>query len=199
MHLPHLSFLAPCAIAGVLATALAGTAAWAQQPAAPKLVPAQSEITFTSKQMGVPVEGRFTRFDAQLALDPAHPETGKVAITVDAGSATLGAKETDAELPKPVWFNVARFPQATFQSSAIRSPGPNRYEVRGTLAIKGARQEVTVPVTLAQSGATTLATGSFPIKRLAFRIGEDEWADTSMVADEVQVKFKLAFTGLARP
>ena len=36
----------------------------------------------------------------------------------------------------------------------------------------------------------------FTIKRLEFKIGEGEWADTSMVADEVQVKFKLALTGL---
>jgi polyisoprenoid-binding protein YceI len=34
-----------------------------------KLLP-QSEISFVSKQMGVPVEGKFTKFDAQLAFDP---------------------------------------------------------------------------------------------------------------------------------
>ena len=62
----------------------------------------------------------------------------------------------------------------------------------GKLAIKGDERDVVVPVTLAQSGATTTATGAFPIKRLAFSIGDKEWADTSMVADEVQVKFKIA-------
>ena len=55
-----------------------------------------------------------------------------------------------------------------------------------------------VPVTLAQSGTTTTATGAFPIKRLSFKIGENEWADTSMVADEVQVRFKLALTGVGK-
>ena len=35
-----------------------------------------------------------------------------------------------------------------------------------------------------------------PIKRLAFKIGDGEWADTSMVADEVQVRFKLVLSGL---
>ena len=53
-----------------------------------------------------------------------------------------------------------------------------------------------VPVTLPQNVATTVASGAFPIKRLTFRIGEKEWADTSMVADEVQVKFKIALTGV---
>jgi len=53
-------------------------------------------------------------------------------------------------------------------------------------------------VTLTQNGTTTTATGALPIKRLAFKIGENEWADTSMVADDVQVKFKLALTGIGK-
>lgn len=173
---------------------LAGAPAFAQQA----LVPAQSEIAFVSKQMGVPVEGKFKKFDAQVAFDPAKLATSKISFTVDTGSATLGVKETDAELPKPTWFNVSKFPQATFQSTAIKSVGAGKYEVAGKLNVKGASQDVVVPVTLTQSGATTTAAGSFAIKRLAFKIGENEWADTSMVADEVQVKFKLALTGVPK-
>ena len=184
--------LAGMALAG--AALLAAGSAFAQQ----KLVPEQSEIVFVSKQMGVPVEGRFKKFDAQVAFDPAKPATSKVAFTVDTGSATLGVKETDAELPKPVWFNVPKFPQATFQSSAIKAVGAGKYEVAGKLSIKGASQDVVVPVTLPQSGAITTAAGSFAIKRLAFKIGENEWADTSMVADDVTVKFKLALTGVGK-
>ncbi len=202
MRFPFSSTSLPAAALTVAsAFTLAGASSvWAQQPPAGSqpLVPAQSEIAFVSKQMGVPVEGHFRKFDAKLSLDPAKPETGTVMITVDTASATLGVKETDAELPKPTWFNVGRFPQATFQSSAIRATGPGKYEVRGTLSIKGAAQPVSVPVALAQGGGTTTATGSFTIPRLAFKIGQDEWADTSMVADEVQVKFKLAFTGVPK-
>ena len=43
-----------------------------------------------------------------------------------------------------------------------------------------------------------MATGSFSLKRLAYKIGEKEWADTSMVADDVQVKFKLSLTGVGK-
>ena len=43
---------------------------------------------------------------------------------------------------------------------------------------------------------TTTASGSFVLKRLAFRIGDGDWKDTSMVADDVQVRFKLALTGV---
>ncbi len=178
----------------VLAIALGSAAAQAQQ----KLVPAQSEIAFTSKQMGVPVEGRFKKFDAQVAFDPAKPEAGKIAFTVDIASATLGAPEADAELPKATWFNTAKFPQATFQSSAIKGLGGGKFEITGKLAIKGSNHDVVVPVTLSQNGATTMANGVLTIKRLAYKIGENEWADTSMVADDVQVKFKLALTGVGK-
>lgn len=57
---------------------------------------------------------------------------------------------------------------------------------------------MTVPLVMAQNGATTTASGVLPIKRLAFKIGERDWADTSMVADDVQVKFKLALAGVGK-
>lgn len=178
----------------LLLATVTSLAAQAQQ----KLVPAQSEIGFVSKQMGVPVEGRFKKFDAQIAFDPAKPQTGKIAFTVDIASATLGSPEPDAELPKTEWFNTAKFPQATFQSSSIKALGGGKFEVAGKLAIKGASQDAVIPVTLTASGATTVANGSFTLKRLAYKIGEKEWADTSMVADDVQVKFKLALTGVGK-
>lgn len=163
-----------------------------------KLVPTQSEIVFVSKQMGVPVEGRFKKFDAQVSFDPSKLETSKIAFTVDIASATLGAPEPDAEMPKANWFNTSKFPQATFQSTSVKGSGAGKFEVSGKLSVKGYSRDVVVPVTMAQSGPTTTATGSFLIKRLAFKIGEGEWADTSMVADDVQVKFKLALTGVGK-
>ena len=184
----------PLSAVAALAFLLAAPVAQAQQ----KLVPAQSEIGFVSKQMGVPVEGRFKKFDAQIAFDPAKPDASKIAFTVDIASATVGVPETDAELPKATWFNTAKFPQATFQSTAVKGLGGGKFEVSGKLAIKGSSRDVVVPVALTQSGATTSVTGTFPLKRLAFKIGENEWADTSMVADDVQVKFKLALTGVGK-
>ena len=183
------TYLAVAALAALSATALP---ACAQQ----KLATAQSEIAFTSKQMGVPVDGKFKKFDAQVAFDPKKPETAKIAFTVDLASVSFGASETEAEVAKPDWFNTKSFPQATFQSSSVKATGPGKFEVAGTLAIKGASQNVTVPVTVTQAGTTTTAAGVFGIKRLDFKIGDGDWKDTSMVANEVQVKFKLALTGV---
>jgi len=166
--------------------------AFAQQ----KLVSAQSEIAFTSKQMGVPVDGRFKKFDAQVAFDPKKPEAAKISFSIDLASASLGAPETEAELVKPEWFSTKLFPQATFASSSIKATGPGKFDVAGKLSIKGASQDVVVPVVLAQAGANTTANGTFVIKRLDFKIGDGDWKDTSMVANDVQVKFKLVLTGV---
>ena len=178
----------------LIAAAFMGSAAHADQA----LMPAQSAINFEAKQMGVPLKGHFKKFDAKVSFDAAKPETSKIHFSIDMGSATLGVKETDAELPKADWFNVAKFPQATFDSSAVKALGGGKFEVDGTLSIKGTAQKVSLPVTLTQAGGTTTATGTLPLKRLSFKIGDGDWKDTSMVADEVNVQFKLALTGVGK-
>jgi len=167
------------------------------QPQPATLVAAGSEIVFTTRQMGVPVEGKFGSFSAQIALDPKKPETGSVAFRIDTGSARFGSAELDAEVPKPTWLSVARFPQASFQSSAIKAAGPGKFEVAGKLTIKGSVRDLVVPVQVAQAAGNSTASGSFTIKRLDFKVGEAEWADTSMLANDVQVRFKLVLTGIA--
>jgi polyisoprenoid-binding protein YceI len=180
----------------LLAPLLVATSAGAQAASPAKLVPAQSEITFQVKQSGVPIDGRFRKFDAQLALDPKAPQTGTVTITVDTASATVGFAESDVELPRAPWFNSAKFPRAVFQSSAIKALGGDRFQATGKLELKGTAHDVVVPVTIVQSGAQSTATGELVVKRLDYKIGENEWTDVSLVANDVRVRFKLVFTGL---
>ena len=167
-----------------------------QTPSPQQLLPLQSSIAFTVRQMGVPIQGHFKKFGAQVAFDPAKVEASRITLTIDTGSATMGSRETDAELPKAEWFNVPKFPQATFNSTSVKAVDKTHLQVAGKLSIKGVSRDVTVPVTLVQTGATTIATGTMALPRLGYQIGTDEWADTSMVADEVQVSFKLALTGV---
>ncbi|RZL36383.1 MAG: YceI family protein [Rubrivivax sp.] len=152
----------------------------------------KSDLSFTFKQMGVPVDGKFKKFEAQLDFDAKKPEAGKIAFTVDLASVSLGDASFDAEVGKAPWFDVKRNGKATFVSSSIKPTGANKYDVAGKLTIKGAVRDVVVPITLANG----VASGAVPIKRLDFKIGDGEWADTSVVANDVTVKFKLAFAGL---
>jgi polyisoprenoid-binding protein YceI len=181
-------------LAALVVIALASVAGPA---AAADLLPALSELSFTSRQMGVPVDGRFKRFDAKLNFDPKKPETGQVSFSIELASVSLGAPELESELAKAPWFDSKKLPLASFQSSAIKARGGNQFEVSGKLTIKGQSRDIVVPIQLAQAGNVTAASGGFVLKRLEFKIGDGEWADTSLVANEVQVKFKLAFNGIA--
>ena len=78
----------------------------------------------------------------------------------------------------------------------MKALGGGRFEVAGTLSVKGSAQAVVVPVTVTQTGAVSVAIGAFTIKRLAYKVGEAEWADTSLVANDVNVRFRLTLTGV---
>lgn len=152
---------------------------------------ARSKVTATSKQMNVPVEGTFRKFTAQVDFDPAKPASGSAKLSIDTASYDLGDESYNDQVRGKEWFNAAQYPNATFVSSAIAPAGGNKLKVSGTLTIKGKSETVTVPVTVAQQGATQTFDGSLPIKRSQFDIGTGEWKDTSVVADEVTIRFHI--------
>jgi polyisoprenoid-binding protein YceI len=162
-----------------------------------KLVTEQSTISFVSKQMGVPVEGKFGKIEAQISFDPKKLDTAKINFTIDTASAVIGDAETVRELKKPAWFDVAKHPTASFVASKVVAAGPGKFEVTGNLTIKGASKTVNTLVTLSQKSGLSTIEGSLPVKRLDFKLGDGDWKDISIVADEVQIKFKLAVNGIA--
>lgn len=157
--------------------------------------PAESRISFVSKQMGVPVEGSFARFDARVAFDPARPEAGKASIEIDLKSIDAGSADANAEVAGRKWFDLANHPLARFESSSVKALGDNRFEVRGPLTMKGRSMEVVARFSLSLEGNTAVIEGEFPFKRTEFGIGEGIWADTSVVADEVQIRVHLVVEG----
>lgn len=165
-------------------------------PAGQQLAQSQSSIKFVSKQMGVPVEGHFKRFNVVSQFDPKKPDTSSVTIDVDLSSVDIGNPDTENELKKPGWFDSARRPIATFKSQLVKAVAPDRFEVHGTLSIKGQTQKVVVPVQIIQKPGLTTAKGTVQIKRMDFRIGDGEWNDVSIVANDVQINFQLALLGV---
>ena len=151
----------------------------------------KSTVIATTKQMNVPVDGKFRKFSAQLNFDPARPTAGSANVSIDTGSYDLGADDYNKQARGKEWFDSASWPAATFVSSAIVPAGGNQYKITGKLTIKGKSQTVVVPVVIASQGATQTFDGSLPIKRSQFDVGTGEWKDTSVVADEVVIKFHL--------
>lgn len=162
------------------------------------LLPQGAEIVFVSKQMGVPVEGRFKTFTLNsFKFDPKKPEAAQIALSVATKSAGVGTAEIDAELGKPEWFDAAKFPEAKFTAQSAKALGGGKFELVGQFTLKGQTKAMNVPLVLSQSGATSTASGSFTLKRSDWKIGTGEWADTSIVANEVTVRFKFPFSGMA--
>lgn len=174
---------------------LATASAWCHLAVAANVDYAKSEIVFISKQMNVPVQGRFKKFTAQVVFDEKNLAASKAEIEVDLASIDTGSAEADAEVGKKAWFNTSAFPAARFSSGSVTSPGPGKFEARGKLSIKGIGKDIVAPFTVKRAGDVATYEGGFILKRLQFTIGDGPWSDTDTVADDVQVKFRIVTTG----
>jgi polyisoprenoid-binding protein YceI len=159
--------------------------------AALKADPAKSTVSATFKQMNVPIESKFKKFTAAIDYDAAKPDASKATVEVETASLDMGDPDYNKEVAKKEWFNAAQFPKATFVSSSIKAAGAGKLTVTGKLTVKGKTSDVTFPLTVKTEAGKQVFDGVLPIKRLTYNIGEGEWKDTSMVADEVVLKFHV--------
>ncbi|HLU79348.1 MAG TPA: YceI family protein [Burkholderiaceae bacterium] len=184
------SLFAPLAL--VAALGLVGTA---QAASYTQLDAEASSLAFGYSQMNVKMDGRFGELKApELQFDPAAPEAAKVRIDVSLASIDAGYPDANVELKKDEWLAMDQHPVASFTSTAIKSLGDGRYEVSGELSIKGNTRPVTVPFTFKEEAGKGVFEGSFPLQRADFGIGEGQWKDFSIVANEIDVRFKFVAT-----
>lgn len=154
----------------------------------------KSSITITAKQMNVPMSAKFNKVSGTVDYNSATPEATKASVDIDIASFDLGDAEYNKEVLKKDWFNAPQFPKASFVSTSIKAGTNGIMTAAGNLTIKGKTLAVSFPVKITKEGTTTTFEGSLPIRRLAFNVGEGEWADTGMVADEVTIKFHVVVT-----
>ena len=157
----------------------------------------KSTLSFVSKQMGVAVNGRFPKFSASVVFDPAKPERGNVNFNIDLTSIDAGSQDANDEIVGKDWFDVRKHPIATFKSATMKAIGGGRYEVSGPLVIKGKTKPVSAAFSFKAEGADGVFEGGFLLKRIDYAIGEGAWADISMVANDVQVNFRIVASATA--
>ena len=158
------------------------------------VVPEKSAITFSYKQMGVNMDGRFKKFTADIKFDPAKATAANATLDVDLNSIDVGSPDGNGEVGGKLWFNTKVFPTAKFVSTSVKSLGGDKYEVLGKLSIKGKTLDVVAPTTIKVQGDIAQFDGAFTIKRNDFLIGEGIWSDTGTVANDVPVKFHIVTT-----
>lgn len=182
---------APMRLAFVVCLSLLPALPGVAQAAPLELLRKGSEITFSVKQMGVEVSGRFGRFDAHVDWVAGDVPKSSAKISVDIASLTTGDEEADATALDKPWLNQAAFPQATFASTTIRRSGSD-YVADGTLTIRGHSQQARAPFTLVpQADGALVVEGEFVVRRTDFGVGGGEWNEGELVANEVPVRFRL--------
>ena len=150
---------------------------------------AKSSMVFGYKQMNVPLDGSFAKFNIAARFDPAKPATAMAKIDIDLASIDTGNSDADEEVLGKLWFDTKQYPQAQFVSSSIKALGGDRYQAAGKLTIKGKTLDVTAPFTVKQQGNTASFDGALTLNRLDYAIGTGLWADLDTVANEVSITF----------
>ncbi len=164
-------------------------------------IPAESSITFHGTQMGTAFDGSFAKFTPVIYFDADHLDESKVTVDIDILSVDAKDSDRNKNLLGSDFFDVAQFQTARFETNKITKTGDNAYSADATLTIRGTPQQVTLPFTLDISKITkgkdsgkdkAVMAGKITIDRSKFQIGQGDWADPSVIANDVPVEIKLA-------
>jgi polyisoprenoid-binding protein YceI len=155
---------------------------------------AHSEFDFKVRHFVSKVGGRFTRFDGTIEIDRANPTASAVHLTIDAASLDTGNPTRDKHLNSPDFFDTAKFPQITFNSTKIVPKGKDVYEVTGDLTIRGVTKPAVLSV--ASNGFTSDGRGgqksgfdvTGKLNRKDFGVSWNSIVDgNAMLSDEVDI------------
>ena len=96
-----------------------------------KINPAGSAVKFEVKNFGSAVNGNFKKVTGQVQYDGKHLEKADVKASVEVGSIDTGIGARDHHLESKEFFDVSKFPQATFVSQAIESQPDGSFLING--------------------------------------------------------------------
>lgn len=112
-----------------------------------ELDPENSSAEFVCRHVLSKVRGMLPKPSGTLLLDDANPANSKVSATVDVRAITTGVEERDGHLKGPEFFDVAKYPAITFESTAVHRSSATSYAVTGNLTMHGVTKSVTLAVT----------------------------------------------------
>jgi polyisoprenoid-binding protein YceI len=153
-----------------------------------------SHLSFHATANGVGFDGEFRSWDADIVFDPKALTTSHATVTVIMASAVTHDATRDQMLPTGDWFDVGKFATATFETTAITSVGPGKYQAAGFLTMHGVKRPATLPFSLAITGDVAHMDGALTLDRTAFGVGKGQAGGTETVAAQVNVAVKLTAT-----
>ncbi len=120
------------------AEAQAGATVWQADPY-------HTQVGFATKHLGMmTVRGSFNDVSVTGHINPEHPESLAIDVTVQAASIKTNHPKRDEDLKVSNFLDTETYPTITFKSTKVEPLGEDRYALTGDLTIKG----ITKPVTL---------------------------------------------------
>ena len=149
-----------------------------------------SEIAYAGVYAGVPFRGRFTRWQADLRLNPFATGIVTVAATIETGSASDGVPLHDGTLPEAEWFDVERYPVARFAATRIAPKPGGGHTVEGALTVKD--RVIPVPPLDLVIGADGMHVhGRFTVDRADADLGMASDPDGEYVSRRIEVEVNV--------
>lgn len=164
----------------LLATLLAFTSLPAMAAETYTLDPSHTSVWWHANHFGFSnPAGRFGITSGSVNLDEATPTDSKVEVTIDVASLATGLPKFDEHLKSADFLDAAKFPTATFKSTAITLTDKQTADVRGDFTLHGVTKPVVLKVHLNKIGEhpfTKKKTAGFSastiIKRSEFGISQ---------------------------
>lgn len=150
--------------------------------------PSNSKIEFVGAKVTASHPGGFTDFAGKIDLaDPI--EQSRISVTIQTASLFADKEKLTKHLKSPDFFDVQKFPTATFQSTEIKKEGAGHI-ISGDLTLHGVTQRISFPATIDASGSEVSANAEFSINRKDFGITYPGMPD-DLIRDLVVVKLSL--------
>ena len=198
MILSSLVFLAACSNpAADKSKAVTGEASQTASPAhsAPGqkylITPQNSKIEFIGAKVTGHHNGSFGDFSGEVDYT-GNIEQSHVSITIKADSITTDTPDLTKHLKTPDFFDVAKFPQENFVSTAIKPGGEKgaSHTVTGNLTLHGVTKSITFPATINVTNDLATVDADFAINRKDFGINYAGAAD-NLIRDDVALKLTI--------
>lgn len=106
-----------------------------------------SEVGFKIRHLVSTVRGRFNEFSGTINMDPKNIQSSSVEFRIKAESIDTNQDNRDKHLRAEDFFFVEKYPEITFKSDSVKPAGKDKYNVTGTLTLRGVSKKVTLPVT----------------------------------------------------
>jgi polyisoprenoid-binding protein YceI len=147
---------------------------------------AGNEVQFEVMQDGAPFSGRFHRFGGEVCFDGTRVTS--VDVWLEPASVDTGLAELDEILQSAELFDTTAHPRATFRCEETRMEADRQLAI-GPLTLKGIAHRRTLSFTVQAEGDVRIVQGELSFPRLDYEVGTGEWADTTLLGDEVTIRF----------